>query len=298
MMQRRLHSPNFLSVYGERLLSLEQNIIRHRAFQMILLLYQAERLRRECLSCIQTTDDLHASLTKGAKPIRIPRGTKRSNEKALDILVADGVFSKDEAVEIGELIDVRNLVAHEVENLNVDVSNSSIARDLRRFGKVHTYDYKVLERLEYFRDALFTRGRGKYVFEVDFKDLIFAATETSLKIGMKRLDKIIRRQIAVREQRTEILNRQLKLSASLLEDIGNPMHPECTTRDGKLSEWGVEVCYRLFDSGREPMAVAHLMGMTLRSTTLRFKQWKKAGEQKRIRKDRSTAKKRYYSKKQ
>src|SRR5437763_3785632 len=46
---------------------------------------------------------------------------------------------------------------------------------------------------------------------------------------------------------------------------------------------GVEICYRLFDLGKSPTAVAYLMGMTLRSAERRQRSWIKAGGLQRVR---------------
>jgi hypothetical protein len=52
---------------------------------------------------------------------------------------------------------------------------------------------------------------------------------------------------------------------------------------GHLAKRGVEICYRLFDLGKSPTAVAYLMGMTLRSTERRQRSWIKAGGPQRVR---------------
>ncbi len=46
---------------------------------------------------------------------------------------------------------------------------------------------------------------------------------------------------------------------------------------GHLTKRGVEICYRLFDFGKSPIAVAYLMGMTLSSAKRRKTLWMNAG---------------------
>jgi hypothetical protein len=65
---------------------------KHRAMEMLLVLFYAEELKREVLDCIQTTDRLIASLRKG-KQERVPKGVKNSVDKALDALIAGGVLT-------------------------------------------------------------------------------------------------------------------------------------------------------------------------------------------------------------
>ena len=44
---------------------------------------------------------------------------------------------------------------------------------------------------------------------------------------------------------------------------------------------GEEICYRLFDQGLSPMAVAHLMGLQLTSVRNRQRSWVKLGGKQR-----------------
>lgn len=50
----------------------------------------------------------------------------------------------------------------------------------------------------------------------------------------------------------------------------------------KLTERGIEICYRLFDAGKTRYAVAELMGIAFGAATHRYKAWEKAGGVKRI----------------
>ena len=50
----------------------------------------------------------------------------------------------------------------------------------------------------------------------------------------------------------------------------------------KLTERGVEICYRLFDAGKSRYAVAALMDISFGAATHRFKAWDKAGGVNRI----------------
>lgn len=56
----------------------------------------------------------------------------------------------------------------------------------------------------------------------------------------------------------------------------DPMDPRNKTSDGKLSERGVEVCYRLFDEGKTRYAVAKAMSISFGAATHRQQAWRKA----------------------
>jgi hypothetical protein len=53
------------------------------------------------------------------------------------------------------------------------------------------------------------------------------------------------------------------------------------TRNGDLYKRGIEVCLRLFDLGKSPLAVATLMSISLKAAGERHKQWLIAGGKER-----------------
>lgn len=52
----------------------------------------------------------------------------------------------------------------------------------------------------------------------------------------------------------------------------------------KLTERGIEICYRLFDAGKTRYAVADLMDISFGAANHRYAAWEKAGGTKRARK--------------
>lgn len=63
----------------------------------------------------------------------------------------------------------------------------------------------------------------------------------------------------------------------------DPANPHNKTVDGKLSEEGVECCYRMFDEGASRYSVARQMKISFAAATHRFNAWRKAGGDKRVR---------------
>ncbi len=63
----------------------------------------------------------------------------------------------------------------------------------------------------------------------------------------------------------------------------DPANPQNKTADGKLSEEGVECCYRLFDEGKSRYSVSRAMRISFAAATHRFNAWRKAGGEKRVR---------------
>ena len=62
----------------------------------------------------------------------------------------------------------------------------------------------------------------------------------------------------------------------------DPRDPANKSRDGKLTERGVEVCYRLFDAGNTRYSVRQQMKISYSAATHRLEAWKKVGGVNRI----------------
>jgi hypothetical protein len=58
----------------------------------------------------------------------------------------------------------------------------------------------------------------------------------------------------------------------------DPRDPRNKLANGKLSERGVEVCYRLFNEGKTPYTVGNDMDIAFGSAMHRFKSWQKIAE--------------------
>ena len=63
----------------------------------------------------------------------------------------------------------------------------------------------------------------------------------------------------------------------------DPANPHNKTPDGKLTNDGVECCYRLFDEGKSRYSVAQQMKISFAAATHRFNTWRKMGGPKRQR---------------
>lgn len=61
----------------------------------------------------------------------------------------------------------------------------------------------------------------------------------------------------------------------------DPANPHNKSSDGKLTEEGVECCYRMFDEGKSRYSVARAMHISFAAATHRFKAWRKAGGENR-----------------
>jgi hypothetical protein len=272
----------------KRLPALEQNIIRHRAMEMVLALFYAEDLRKTIVWCGQAADRMRSHLNDNAdQPEDVPTDGKKPLQKALKALVADNILSANERIEIKKLIDYRNVIAHRLEELNADVGHTIAAKDFVRFGPANRpkYDYDAVKRLCFYLQLLPNRTRSKYIQQLSMAPLLFETTEKALRLGLRRLRRTIDRQLAARKLENAELEGELSLDGTGLTDDLHPCNPYNRYESGNLTARGVEVCYRLFDFAKSPMAVAHFMQISLTAAIKRKRMWEALGGNNRERHD-------------
>ena len=263
---------------GGRLSALEKNILIYRAIEMVLVLFYAESLKSFIIESLRMTERFRDG--DGAPADLAPGGNQF--RKAMAGLVRDGIVSQEESDEIRRLIDHRNDVAHRVYNLVADISHLRVAKDLVQFGMVK-YDYDAMQRLKRFYDDIPERMSGRYVQPISFNGLIFEAAEKTYKEMLKRLRKKIEKQLLNRRLLNRKLRAELRLEGPEFAGKLDPWHPQNKMENGRLTKRGAEICYRLFDAGRSPLAVAYIMRLTYPSSVARHKAWIKSGMTSRTR---------------
>lgn len=259
----------FRHTEGSRLPALERNILKYRAFEMMLALYYAEELKRFLVSTVEATDRWQSKLEK-----RSPRSKKVNHSIAADFLFKEGCLSPEERAELKQLVDFRNQIAHELHMLTFDLGRSTFVRQMLRLEKPR-YDYKLLDRLKFYRDELPDRLPSRFMFVMSFDSLFFEAAEQTYKLELRTLRKKINKQIAARKAKMGQLTKELSLDG-LPADLW-PYHPANVRRNGTLNMRGIEVCYRLFDAGKNSLAVGYLMHISKRAANGHYKGWCKAG---------------------
>ncbi len=275
-----MFAPRYTDPLGSRLPAFERNILKLRAMQMLLIMFYAEELKRQVLDLIQTTDRLRVRFKPAEFIERVPEGAKRPLPKALNALIDDGAINDAEKNEIVTLIDYRNIVGHRMHELVSDISTESYARTLSEFGseRVKAFDYEAVERLQHFRKKLSNLYKTHhYASTISMNGLLFESAERTFLAEIKALRRKIRKLAQARQTDINALNAEIQQHNSISEDDNYPRHPLHQYDNKKLTLRGVEFCYRLFDIGRSPMAVAHLMGMSLNAARKRRKMWEIAG---------------------
>lgn len=204
-----------------------------------------------------------------------------------------GMFTDAEANELQELLDYRNDIAHRTHLVMSDVSRSYWATDHVAYT-APTYKGDALDRLRAYRRSLWDRTRNRLALRLSMDSMLFEFAERVYEDDLKRLDLLIQSQIDREARRTAKINAELDLRGTeLVGDLAPRFPPNHRSSrsygddyippTGHLTKRGVEICYRLFDLGKSPMAVAYLMGISLRAADNRLKGWHKAGGADRIR---------------
>lgn len=268
---------------GCRLRALERNLFKLRGLQIVLVIFYAEELKRKALDLVQVTD---ISLGRSE---RVPPQSDKKIEKALDALLQDGFITGIEKAEIVTLIDYRNDVAHRMHDLFADLSPEPFARQVSNFlpETFKKYNYEAVERLQALHRKL-EEASLHYITSLTPNSLLFGAAEHVFLSEIEALRRKISRLAKIRKSEIDAVNKQLSLDGSELVGESDPRHPLNRYDDGRLTRRGAEVCYRLFDMGKTPIVVAHMMGLRLSSTTARHRKWKTLGGGNRVKADLST----------
>ena len=262
----RAHHPK-----GRVLPALERNILKYRALEMIIILFEVEHLKEFVVASVQATDEL-----RDPSQPRIPKTAKNKYDRAWAALVDDEILTKAESDEIQQLVDYRNDIGHRVHELTYDLSREPIAQDFVELRddipfKIAKYDYNARQRIKYYGDKIRKNIGRKYVFSLSFNRLLFEAADKTYEQELRRLHRKIVRQLAMREKQIEALNREL----SSEDDHAAGFSQLYKKRNGTLTTRGVEICYRLFDHDRSTLAVAHFLRISYRAAAHRRRAWER-----------------------
>jgi hypothetical protein len=306
---------------GGRASALERNVLRYRATEATVYLFYAEevraflltdvhraasrqegeaiwdppeerRLQRVLADLLQDAERAGRLTAEDGAALRRASTSERQQGRklkvALGYAVTIGIFTEAEAAELKALLDYRNDIAHRIHLVMSDVSRNYWAIDHVAYT-APTYKGEALDRLRAFRRSLWERARGKLILTLSMDRMLFELAEHAYEQDLRRLDRLITKQIAHERKRYSAINAELDLRGTELVDDLSPRCPanhrpgrqgygdDYIPATGHLTKRGVEICYRLFDLGKSPIAVAYLMGMTLRSAERRQRSWMKAG---------------------
>lgn len=253
---------------GENLRALEQNILKYRAFEMVMILFYVEEIKLIALRTIRVTDSFRSN-------DRLPEETKKLYQKLWKILVSEKILTESEKSDIEAIIDYRNDIAHSIQKLVFDLNLDSYSKS---FVKFHgdKYQYGVLTRLKNYKDLIYKRFMGGgYVFEINMNPILFAQAERTYLTELNRLDKKIIKLL--RERKVENKEIEDEIKAIGMEKIESlqPYHPKNFKSNGQLTAEGVGCLNSLFSMDCSSIVISYLMRKPLKTINKKKKEWLK-----------------------
>lgn len=265
---RQEHRPK-----GPKPTTLEANVLKLRALEMVLMLFYIEDLRRFILGSIDATE--RSRQARSGQPANAAVKPGKRMDLARELLVSKGVLTQAESDELFGLIDFRNLIGHQVQELVVAVGpNAHLgARSANGLRVGDRYDNKAVQRVIYLRRKVFDGMRKGFILVVGFDALKFEAAETTYLREIRRLEaKVDKGLIELKGVITRANESIEAIPNAVLETIA-PGHPAHRKPNGNLSQGGLACLRRLFDEGATSLAAAHLMELSLATVERRFKKW-------------------------
>ncbi len=268
-MMSKKHRP-----HGNAPTAWETDLLKIRAFEMVLILFYMEDLRRFIMGSIEATDKLHGmNRLNDGKP-KTKEGKKL--ELARAVLVSDGVINQAESDELKELVDYRNIIGHTIHDLTVDVGAYSdlVRHDPKTFEPIPVYDYTAAKRAKALRQKVSKGMMKKFMMMASFDFLAFEAAEKTYIAETERLKKRVNKGIEKANKVIAETNRVITAIPKSVMELAQPGHPRNIKENGALSKRGAECVFQLFDAHATPLAVAYLMRISHRSAKHWFAKWK------------------------
>ncbi|MDR7090287.1 hypothetical protein [Cellvibrio fibrivorans] len=252
---------------GENLRALEQNILKFRAFEMIMILFYVEEIKLIALRTIRVTD-------KFSDNERLQEGTTKLYKKLWKILVSEKILTENEKLDIEAIIDYRNDIAHSTQELVFDLNLDSYSKSFVKLSG-EKYQYGVLKRLKKYKDLIYERFAGGYVFEMNMNPVLFSQAERTYLIELKRLDKKIVKLLKERKiENRKIENEMKSIGRERIESL-KPCHPKNFKSNGQFTSLGENCLNSLFSMGCSSIVISYLMRRPLKTINRKKKEWLK-----------------------
>ncbi|KSR46051.1 hypothetical protein [Pseudomonas aeruginosa] len=266
---RQEHRP-----HGKAPTAWEADILKLRAFEMVLILFYMEDLRRFIIGSIETTDTFNGmSRLSDGKP-KTKEGKKLDLARA--VLLSEGVIDQAESDELKELIDYRNTIGHTVHDLTVDVGAYShlTKQDAKTFEPIPDYDYTAAKRAKRLRQKVMNGMSDKFMMRASFDFLAFEAAERTYVAEIERLKKRVNKGIEKANRVIAETRRVIQAIPKSVMESAQPGHPRNIKENGTLSARGADCIFELYEARATPLAAAYLMRVSHRSATHWLTKWK------------------------
>lgn len=251
--------------------TLERNVLRLRAFEMVLVLFYMEDLKAYIVQSIQITDKLNGkNRLQDGKPNK--QGKKL--ELARNVLVAEGVITDAESEELHRLINYRNTIGHEIHDMTVAVgAYTHLSMDRTSLEPIDAYDYRAVARAAALREKIVNGMGRKFILAISLDPLKFEAAEKTYLVEIKRLKAKVNKGIHKLNELINDTNGSMKAIPKSVLESAQPGHPHNQKQNGHLTDKGKSCIYQLYEAKATPLAAAYMMRISLRTANLWFKRW-------------------------
>ena len=257
--------------HGPAPTALEANVLKLRALEMVLIIFYMEDLRRFIIKAVTVTNKFLQKSPSPSEDEADELGSRILRQATKELLDA-GVLTKDQRTEFNKLVAYRNTIGHEPHFLTVDVGAYEDLAQLIATGKKHPsgYDSSMLERVMKMRQHLHRAVAKKFMMESSFDSLMFEAAEKSYLTEIKRLQTKISSQLKKLKSKLDEANESINKIPKQVMEEAYPCHPKHYKKNGNLSASGIECVRKLYQAGATPLAVSHLMKISI----VAAKRWK------------------------
>lgn len=264
---RKKHRP-----HGNSLTTLESDVLKLRALEMILVLFYMENLKNSIIDSLRASDTIDDE-------VKIQKNCDRKIDKfkaARLRLESEGVISRKESQEIKKLIDFRNTIGHRIYEITADIGPYSdlslyVGEQVR---ETTIYKYDIVSSARDIRKrVLHNMSLKGYILSLDVAPIAFYSAEKVYLKEINSLRKKIYKKGVAHESEVAGLNEEIKRLPREVVDFVEPGHPNNFLANGNLSKKGIEGIYRLFDNKLTPLAAAHLLRISYRAASRWYKRW-------------------------
>ncbi|QKO37441.1 hypothetical protein F0335_02195 [Serratia marcescens] len=260
--------------HGRTVTTLESDVLKLRALEMVLVIFYVENLKDFIISSVKVTKRLRKILD--SKKSTTSDKEQISFKEAHELLILEGVITQEESLQLREMIDYRNTIGHEIHRITIDVgAYSHLAKyDLPNGRKIAKYNYSAVQHVQDLRNKVERKMMEKsFCFELSFDTLAFNAAEKTYLKEIKRLKKKVNDGIDRLNVTIEATNKIIKNIPRNVMDAIQPGHPKNTKMNGTFSQEGIKGMFMLYDSKATPLAAAYIMRISYRTASKWYKKW-------------------------
>jgi len=260
--------------HGRAVSTLEADLLKLRALEMVLVIFYVENLKDFITSSINVTKFLN-------KTIDIPQPTTNDKKKvrfkeAHKLLISEGVLTQEEGLKLKDMIDYRNIIGHEIHRMTIDIgAYSHLAEHELTIGdKIAKYDYSAIHNIKKFKEKVQKKMmKHSYCFELSFDTLAFDSAEKTYLKEINRLKRKVSNGIDNLNATIRSTNEIISNIPHEVIDIIKPGHPKNMKRNGTFSPEGIKGIFMLYDARATPLAVSYIMRISYRTASKWHKKW-------------------------